>query len=223
VKSRGVMVGALAVGFVVVVWYMMVYSKAKDDVSSTKSQVSEAQQQTDELTRQKKELESLEDEGPAIAAKLDALHAAVPAQPELAKFIDDAYALEKATGVAWVSVAPSEPTLQDGVGTIPMTIQVNGDYFNVIDYLDGVEGMSRLVVVDTINLTAVTESDAGAETTGGDFFSGTGPELTVTLTARMFTQAVSNGAPVPAPAADAANTDGSTTPTTSSTTNVAEG
>src|SRR5262245_1884980 len=123
------MVGALVVGLVVVGWYLMVYSKGKHDVSSARAQVSEAQQETEALGREKKALESLEDQGPEIAAKLDVMHAAVPEQPELAAFIDQADALGADAGIEWVSVAPSEPTLIDGVGTIPMTIQVNGGYF----------------------------------------------------------------------------------------------
>lgn len=215
-KSRGFMAGALAVGLIVVAWYMMVYSKAKDDVSSTKSKVSAAQQEQDELAGKKKQLEKLEDQGPEIEAKLQALQTAVPAQPELAKFIDEVDALGAQAGIDWVSVAPTEPTSVNGVGTIPLTMQVDGDYFKVIDYLDKVEGMSRLVVFDTISVKEGTTSDGAVGGTGG-LVGLNGPKLSATLTGRMFTQAV----PTPAPGTAAAGD--STTPTTSATTNVAEG
>ena len=217
-KSRGIMMGALAIGFIVVAWYMMVYSKTKDDVSSTKSQVSEAQDENVELTSEKQELESLEDSGPEIELKLQALQSAVPAQPELATFIDEVDALGAQAGIDWVSVAPSEPTLANGVGTVQLTIQVNGDYFKVIDYLGKIEGMSRLVVIDTINVTDAASAEGGSGATEGELIGLDGPKLSVTLTARMFTQAVPNAEP--APDATAA---GDTTPTTSATTNVAEG
>jgi hypothetical protein len=77
--------------------------------------------------------------------------------------------------------------------------------------------MPRLVVTDTISLTA-DAATGDSSTANGGAPSGD-QKLTVTLTARMFTQAVPESAP--APAASAAGD--STTPTTSATTNVAEG
>jgi Tfp pilus assembly protein PilO len=77
---------------------------------------------------------------------------------------------------------------------IKMTMQITGGYFQVLDFLNRLNAMPRVVVVDGLNLNA----DQGAR-------------LTVTVTARMFVQ----------PGAVA--TDGTTTTTTSTTAPAAGG
>ena len=101
-------------------------------------------------------------------------------------------------------------------------MQISGGFFQVLDYLNRLEGIERVVIVDTINLTAGgTGSSTGAagasggtgSTSTGDTSSdssGGAPDLNVTLTGRMFTGAE------PAPTAGSSTTPGigTTTPST---------
>lgn len=191
------MVGVLAAGFVVVLWYLMVFSGIRNDISDTEKKTAAAKRETSDLDRQKRTLQSLEDHGPELQSRLEQLRQAVPAQPDLASFIDAANAIGAEAGVTWVSVTPAPPTTTGAVGTIQMSIEVNGGYFQVLDYLNKFEDLSRLVVTDTIDLTTETEAASGdtSASAGSTFGNGGAPSLSATLTARMFTQ--SSGGAVP--------------------------
>ena len=79
--------------------------------------------------------------------------------------------------------------------TIALTIQIDGGFFQLLDYLNRLEDLERLVIVDTINITSNsgTSSTGSGSTSGASSSSGstTGgpPDLSVTLTGRMFTTA----------------------------------
>ena len=92
-----------------------------------------------------------------------------------------------------------------------MQIVVSGGFFQVLDYLNRVETLDRLVVIDSIDMTtgaASTGSSSGSSgTTPTTAASSSGaPLLTVTLNARMFTQAQ--------PPVSSTGPGGTSTPTT---------
>ena len=69
-------------------------------------------------------------------------------------------------------------------------MQIDGGFFEVLDYLNRLEDLERLVLVDSINVSSRRRASDGAGTTGGGPTStGGAPDLSVTLTGRMFTDA----------------------------------
>ncbi len=73
--------------------------------------------------------------------------------------------------------APTQTSPTPATSSLPaevkLTLQIRGGYFQVLDFMNRLEDLSRLVVTDGLNVTA----DQAAR-------------LTVSLTARMFTRAV---------------------------------
>jgi hypothetical protein len=67
---------------------------------------------------------------------------------------------------------------------VGLAITVSGGYFEVLDYLDRLDDLPRIVVVDSIALTP-------AETATGQ------QELSVSLNGRMFSTSAPQLAPVP--------------------------
>jgi Tfp pilus assembly protein PilO len=98
------------------------------------------------------------------------------------------------TGDTTATTAAPTPT----ASAINLSFEVKGGYFQVLDFLNRVDDLPRIVVVDSLDLGADEEGEATAAT------ASTG--LTATITARMFTGA--------APAAPADATAGATTATT---------
>ena len=88
--------------------------------------------------------------------------------------------------MTWVSVSPTPPAATGSADTVQLSMELEGGYFQVLDYLNRLENMPRLVVVDQVSLSA---KDATADSSGP-------PSLTASLTGRIFSQANS-----PAPAA----------------------
>jgi Tfp pilus assembly protein PilO len=179
-NSRTITASVLTGVLVIALWWMFVFSGIRSDASDVDGEIDAAKSEALGLETQLQQLEDLEATAPETEARLNELRKAVPAQPELGTFIDSANALGDATGVRWVSVSPAPPTDATTAGTIQFTMVVEGGYFQVLDYLNRVETMDRLVVVDGITVTE--GGTEGAEAAGP-------PSLTATLTARMFSQA----------------------------------
>jgi Tfp pilus assembly protein PilO len=196
-NNRTVAAGVLAAVLIVAAWWMLLFSPARSDAHKVDSEVKAAKAKSLSLETEEKQLEDLEQRAPQIQADRDRLRSAVPDQPELATFIEQANQLGTDTGVTWVSVSPSEPGAGTAAGEINVGLEVKGGYYQVLDYLNRLESIPRLVVVDQVSLTASDASGAGGAAVGGP------PQLTASLTARMFDSG-----------ATAVSPDGSTTPAT---------
>ncbi len=231
--KRGVLIGVIAGALVVILlWYFVLFSPTSSDLSDTREQVADEQSQKQALENTIARLKELSANAAQQQASLRTLRAAIPPTPDLGAFILQANDIATASGIDWLSISPSAPTATVGAGptsTISLSMQISGGFFQVLDYLNRLEGIERVVIVDTINVTAAgtgsstggtgtsgssgTTGGTGSTSTGdttGDSSSGGAPDLNVTLTGRMFTGAE------PAPVAGGSTTPGigSTTPST---------
>ncbi len=210
-----VVAGALVV---ILIWFLVLYKPKSNDVSSTKVAVSNAQAQQQSLVATLARLHSLDKERPQQQATLDKLNAAIPDSPGLADFIFQANTAAADSGVDWLSISPTPPApgTTGGPSVIVLNIQVQGGFFQVLDYLNRLENLPRLVVTVTINLSAGAGAGAAAGSAGTTAStlptatsSAGAPTLSVTLGARMYTRATA------APSAPGA-AGGTVTPTPSS-------
>jgi Tfp pilus assembly protein PilO len=189
---------ACAVGGVVLIllWYFVLFAPTSSDLSSTRDDVSEVESQNQELQNTIRRLKELSRNSVEQQAQLRTLRAAIPSTPDLGEFILQANEIASTSGIDWLSIAPNPPTATGGSGptsTISLTIQVEGQFSAVLDYLNRLEDLERLVVVDSINVTtgggAEGQSGAsGSPDTTGSVTTGA-PSLSVSITGRMFTDA----------------------------------
>jgi type IV pilus assembly protein PilO len=220
-----IVAGALAV---ILIWFFAFYKPTSDDVSKKNDEVAAAERQQQDLEATLARLQALDKERPQQQATLDKLNAAIPATPDLAEFIFEANTAAAESGVDWLSIAPTPPAANPagGPSVIVLNIQVQGGFFQVLDYLNRLENLKRLVVTDTVNLSAGgtdTSGSAGSttNTTLSTSTSASGaPTLSVTLGGKMYTSATvapaapgSTTTPTPAPAPTPAPT---TAPSTQS-------
>jgi len=196
--ARGRIIAAvLGVFVLVLVWYQFLYKPASNDVDSAQSQLEQAQAKNDDLAAQVRKLQQTHQGNAQAQAQIDKLSKGIPPTPALDSFLREAYDIKLKSGVEWVSIAPSPPTPGAAASEIKMQIVVSGGYYQVLDYLDRLGKLPRIVVVDGINVatgasgnSTSTGSSATPTTTG---VSSGAPNLSVTLTARMFTQAEATG------------------------------
>jgi Tfp pilus assembly protein PilO len=212
---RGLIIGLVAGGVVIVLlWWFALYSPATKELDDTKTKTEQAESAQQSLEATLGRLQDLARNAPQQEAILRRLNAAVPETPDLADFIIQANQIASESGIDFLSIAPSPPAASTTGGTtstISLSIQIKGGFFQVLEYLNRLEDLDRLVVVDTISLGG---GDSGTSTTGPSASSaaaaattsGTGT-LSVTLTGRMFTRAAATGT-------TGGSTGGTTTPTT---------
>lgn len=197
-KSRVIAVGALLVVVVVIAWNALFFGPAGEDVTKAKARNTAAVQSQAQLDAQLKSLEDIVKRGPEFQAQLEKLSSAVPKKVDLEGFLRSAYAIKVASGVDWVSIQPSTPALgASGTSEVSMQISINGGFYQVLDYLNRFEALRRLVVIDGINITTgaapATGGSSGGSTPTTSNNSGKAPNLTISLNARMFTQADAPG------------------------------
>ena len=197
VKTKNLAVVGLGVLLVLLLWYRMVYSSMSSQASKSKQATAEAEQRVDALQRQLN-LTNGGAKGQTKKASADELKNAIPVTAELSNFLRTADKIRAESGVAFSSITPSAPTLVGGVQTINLGLIVQGEYRQVVDYLNALMKTPRLVVIDNVALTGGGSSSGTAAKSGstgggpvGEVFAGVGapPTLQVQLTARLFAQA----------------------------------
>lgn len=174
-SRRALVVSIAAAGLLALIWFVFLWGPQGGELDDANARIDAASQRNAELELRLARLQDAQDRAPELAADLEELRRAVPDDPELAQFILDANDAASDAGVEFLSIAPGVPA--PGEAGLPpvvtLGISVSGGYFEVLDYLDRLEDLPRIVVVDQLTLTP-TDAAAGS------------PELSVNLTARMF-------------------------------------
>jgi hypothetical protein len=88
------------------------------------------------------------------------METSIPVNPDADAFIEDITFLAQQTGVELLALSlspPSESSLETELPAyeISVSLSVQGEYFEILGLLYGLESMERLVRVDTINLVPV--------------------------------------------------------------------
>ena len=210
-KRNQILIGVAALLAIVLVWYFVLYAPLGDDLDSAQAQKTEEQKKTDSLQADLTRLQSQQKNGTQQQALLRKLDAAVPEQPDLAEFIIQANEIADQSGISFLSIAPNPPVAgTSGASVINLTISIKGSFFQLQDYLRLLEKLERLVIVDSLTISASNENagTTGSSTDGSTSSSSDGTSLGVTLIARMFTRAAPTGT-----AAGGTAPDGTTTTT----------
>lgn len=208
-SSRAKILIAAGIGVAVVVaWFFLYYSPKGDDLSAIDEDLDQAMVEESELETQLALLQRLEEEAPAREAALRRLNAAVPVQPDLDVFIVEANEIADLAGVDWLSVSPTPPAAgaAAGVSVISMSIEIEGGFFQVLDYINRLEDVERLVIVDSLSISTGGGADGGEGEQVTDSGSGA-PTLSVTLAARMYTRADAALGDAADPGSDTPSTD----------------
>jgi Tfp pilus assembly protein PilO len=180
----------LGIGVVVVIlWFVALWSPQGSALSAARKRKADAVQQTATLRDQLTRLQQARRDQPLKQSQLETLRVAIPDDPNLAQFILDANEAASKAGIDFLSITPTPPTTS-GAGTKPPTatggaaaaggaapvpikiaMTATGGYFQVLDFVNRLNALPRLVVVDDLTLGA----------------QGTAAQLQVTLQERIFT------------------------------------
>lgn len=220
--------GAVAL---VAAWFLLLWSPQSSRLEGAQEREQEAADVNSALELRIDRLRDLRARRPELEADLVALQAAVPGTPELDGFLLDADAAAERAGVELTSITPSKPSAEataatttsttpagatgttgtsgDAAGAAPNAITValdaTGGYFQVLDFINRLDDLPRVVVVDSLTL-ASGGGDAGGDADAATAAGGGSSQLSMSISARMFTTA------------SAANEDGSGGGATTTTT-----
>ena len=214
VNRRVIAIGAAAVALMLLLWYFFLWSPQGRRIDDARDRREAAEQLESELRSRLDRLQEQKRNEAATRSQIEILRVAIPDQPNLAQFILDANDAATRSGIDFLSVSPTPPAPASGPvavegapAEIRLALSITGGYFQVIDFVNQLNRLPRLVVIDSMNVNA-----------GGE-----AAQLSVQLAGRMFVSAVPAGATAPATAAPGGAAGATTTTAPGATTTTTPG
>lgn len=171
-RRPGVLLGVLGVIVVTVLWFLFFLSPRNDDIEQAEQALASAQDQEQILRTQIANLEDISEQQFSYQVAIQEMEASIPIDPELDAFIEDLTFLAERSGVDLVAVAanPPAPVIAEDAADffeVEVTLALEGQFFELLGFLYGLEEMERLVRVDNmaLNPSAVPEAETTTTTT----------------------------------------------------------
>ncbi len=163
-KAKLALIGIGASLLLAVAWYFALWKPASNNLSEAKEREVAAQTQVDTLSTELARLKQLEANQDVLERDLAALAEKLPDTDELDTFILELNDIASTSGITLQSLSPGEPSLQAAgtggtgaaaTGPIPITLQmqVQGDYFAILRFMDNLRDGTRLVTANNLSLS----------------------------------------------------------------------
>lgn len=181
-NRRTLLIGVGAALAVLLIWYFLLWKPRGNAIADAQTRTDAAESQAIELRAQLQRLKDAKNNEAALRAQVEELKQAIPDEPNLAQFILDTNDAATRSGIDFLSISPTPPAPATGPtdgsaapanapSQVSLAINVTGGYFQVLDFVNRLTDMTRIVVIDGLSVTP----------------SGAGGDLSVALTGRMFT------------------------------------
>jgi len=215
---------------IIILWYVALYGPQSSALSDARKRSDQATQQGATLRDQLTRLQQARRDQPLKQSQLETLRVAVPDDPNLAQFILDANDAASKAGIDFLSITPTPPSTTGQGATTPTTVaggaaaggasasaipirigmSANGGYFQVLDFINRLNRLPRIVVVDTLQLTGTASGQPSAGAATQPSAAGAG-QLALSMQERIFT---TSSRPVAGGATGGGAAPGSSTTTT---------
>ncbi len=142
-------------------WFFLMFSPANARIGQAEIDLETASQEETTLRAQLIKLKKIQDSELAYLDAVGQIEASVPPTPQLDVLITDLTALAEKNGLAWNSFAPGVPAEVEGQPymSIPVTVAVEGQYFELLGYLFDINDLARLITIDSITISSTQDDD----------------------------------------------------------------
>lgn len=160
---------------ILAVWFLVVYQGQGSTLTKENQRLEDLKSRTQQLEGTIARRQELKRNETAIRAATVEFKQNVPETPDLAEFIWANYDIARQAGVKWLSLKPTVPaapkvaTIQ--AAEIKIAINVDGGYFQTIDYLIRLEKLRRSVVVDQLQISVDNETGGLRSQVAGRMFA----------------------------------------------------
>jgi len=158
-QDRNVLIlGILAIVILVIGYYFLLLSPLLQRLNEQADARDQKQAQLEQLQQDVDELEDIRRRSPEIERQLLELSKRVPTQPQIPTFVVQVQEIADASGVTQLSVEPGDPAPPAGGGdyqVVPVTMQFNGTYDEMQDFLLRTRNLARLVTVTDVSYCRV--------------------------------------------------------------------
>jgi type IV pilus assembly protein PilO len=150
-NDRNILIfGILGIVIVVIGFYFLLLSPLLQRLDEQAQAREDKQAQLEQVQQEVNELEEVRRNSPEIQSQLLELSKRVPTQPQIPTLVVQVEEIADASGVTQLSVDPEPPTAPAGGGdyqVVPVTMQFDGTYDQMQDFLLRTRNLTRLVTV----------------------------------------------------------------------------
>lgn len=150
-NDRNILIlGILGIVIIVIGFYFLLLSPLLQSLNQQAQAREDKQAQLEEVQQQVNELEEVRSKSPEIERQLLELSKRIPTQPQIPTLVVQVEEIADASGVTQLSVDPEPPTAPAGGGdyqVVPVTMQFDGTYDQMQDFLLRTRNLTRLVTV----------------------------------------------------------------------------
>ena len=146
--------GSLGIVIIVIGFYFLLLSPLLGRLNEQAQAREDKQAQLEQVQQEVNELEEVRRNSPEIERQLLELSKRVPTQPQIPTFVVQIEEIAGASGVTQLVVEPGDAAAPAGGGdyqTIPVTMQFNGTYDEMQDFLLRTRNLARLVTVTDVS------------------------------------------------------------------------
>ena len=213
-KPSGAIIAGVVVGLVIygLAGYFLLVSPQKGKAADLKRQTDATQQQIDQYRTLAAQARATP---PIRVAELFRLTKAMPDSVDMAGVILELSHVARASGIQFDSITPQGATPVSGYSTIPLTVEFDGNFYELSDFLFRVRNLVRVHagVLDAQGRLFVVDAVSFGESTKAF------PQIKASLTVHAFVYGdLSVVVPPVTPTAPATTDTTSTSPTTGPTT-----
>ena len=174
-RRRRITVVAILVALVLIVAFVfLIWIPKGHQITSAQANLASLQNQDAQAKAEIATLLAFKAQLPTAKAELVRMQTAIPAYPDLAQFMLAIEKISNESGVTYISIAPAEPVPNaapssgaspvTGLADVAVSLSVKGGYFQVLDFLNRLDNLPRLVVTSSLSLSGsgVSSSSASA-------------------------------------------------------------
>jgi Tfp pilus assembly protein PilO len=165
VKPKLILIGVGAAVVLTGVWFFLLWKPAGADLDKAHADKAASEQKASELQTRLDHLKKLEENATVLEQSRTLLATAIPSGDKLDEFIVQVNERAARSGVSFTSVSPSEPAgaaAPGGASSIGVQLQVTGDYFQVMRFLEELRDGPRLFTVDNFTINPIGDGKMNA-------------------------------------------------------------
>jgi Tfp pilus assembly protein PilO len=179
VKAKLILIGVGAALLITAVWFFALWSPQGKDLDQAKADKAAAEQRSSELSARLTRLKKLEANADVLERDRAVLATAIPTADQLDDFLLQVNDRAAKAGVEFVSIAPQQPgaagaapgaAAAAGPTPVGLQIQVTGDYFAILRFMEQLRDGERLVTVENFSLSKGGEGNQMSASIGGRMF-----------------------------------------------------
>ncbi len=170
-RRPGVLLGILGFVLVTAVWWLFIIGPRNSAIDTAEDRLFDAEQQQSLLRTRIAQLNAIADQELTYTVAIGDMETSIPTEPQFDAFLEDLTFLAERTGVDLIAITANPPAattaegVLDGLFEIDVNVSVEGQFFEILGLLYGLEDMERLVRVDTLSLNPIAIPEETTTTT----------------------------------------------------------